>query len=123
MDEGQLHKKNDDGSTKIAGKTYFVYLNKDQLEAALGPEEQQTTSDAPVLGDQQYIPPYMGFMLQAVAALDLSSEKRASLDDIMNWLNENWPEGLEGKSKNLVKYMATLIRRPQDKKGGNTPWK
>lgn len=38
----------------------------------------------------------------------------------MTWLKKNWPADLEGKSDRMIKSMATLLRRPQDKKGGNT---
>lgn len=70
----------------------------------------------------EYTPPYLAFMLQAVKALNLCPEKRARIDDITEWLNENWPSHLEGKSDRIIKSMATLLRRPEDKKGGNTPW-
>lgn len=70
----------------------------------------------------QYIPSYLQLMLQAVQALNLSADKRANMDDIVKWLNQNWPPHLEGKSDRIIQSMATLLRRPQDKRGGNTRW-
>lgn len=70
-----------------------------------------------------YLPPYIKFMLEAVSALGLDSEKHVSLIIVKAWLNENWPDDLDGKSDRLIHSMATMIRRPQDKKGGNTSWK
>ncbi|WP_373086125.1 hypothetical protein [Sneathiella sp.] len=70
-----------------------------------------------------YIPPFMQFMLKAVVALKLSEEKRTDKSKIIHWLNENWPDNLGEKSDHLIGSMATILRRPQDKSGGSTPWK
>lgn len=94
----------------------------EKMEQRRAGQEQQSESRSQ-LSEIQYIPPYVVFMLEAVTALNLSSDSRSNLDEIINWLDDNWPSDLEGKSQNLVKYMATLLRRPEDKRGGNTPWK
>lgn len=70
-----------------------------------------------------YIPPYIEFMMEGIVALSVSPNDRANLKSIKRWLDKNWPSGMDGKSKQLIKYMATLMRRPEDKKGGNTPYK
>ena len=111
-------------------------IGKEQLEkvhtSAKGPltkkaEKLLTTKQGKVsnsgeIPNFEYTPPYLEFMLQAAKALNLCPEKRARIDDITAWLNENWPSHLEGKSDRIIKSMATLLRRPEDKKGGNTPW-
>ena len=71
----------------------------------------------------QYIPPYLDFMLEAVQKINLSEDERVQSEVIKKWLNDNWPDNLDGKSDRLISSMSTLLRRPKDKKGGNTPWK
>jgi hypothetical protein len=70
-----------------------------------------------------YTPAYLEFMLHAAKELNLSPDKRATMSHITKWLNDNWPPNLPGKSENLIGSMATLLRRPKDKLGGNTKWK
>jgi hypothetical protein len=74
------------------------------------------TSD---LSDLKYIPPYIEYMLKAVSALNIDGSKRVSTTDIKYWLEENWDKELGEISGNLLRQMATLIRRPGDRKGGN----
>ena len=62
-------------------------------------------------------------MLKAVSELNASPNERINKKEIKKWLSDNWPKNLDGKSDNLIDSMATLIRRPEDKKGGNTQWK
>jgi hypothetical protein len=65
----------------------------------------------------------MEFMLKAVTALGLSQEQRTGKSVIVDWLKENWPKDLDGKSDRMVDTMATMLRSPEHKKGGNTSWK
>lgn len=69
-----------------------------------------------------YIPPYVEFLLEATKSLKLSPDKKLNKSQITNWLDSNWPSNLDGKSVSLIQTMATILRRPEDKKGGNTPW-
>ncbi len=107
------------------GDGEYIFVNKDQFENFLADEplaedhEPDEAAEAPI----SYTPAYVKLMLKAVKALNLSPDKRANMDEITDWLDKNWPSDLEGKSQNLIKYMATLLRRPEDKRGGNTAWK
>lgn len=112
----------------------YVYLDKIQFMDVLQKEITEYPKDKINLSPEKivctdqiiedfYIPEYLKLMLAGVQALGLSQDKRADIDTIKDWLNENWPNNLEGKSDRLIKYMATLMRRPEDKKGGNQPWK
>lgn len=100
----------------------FIFVNKDHFEKYLNDEP---IIQLPVKSSDQsnYIPAYMGLMLKGVGELSLSPDKRADMDSIIEWLNNNWPSDMDGKSARLIKYMATLMRRPEDKKGGNTAYK
>ena len=64
----------------------------------------------------------MQFMQKAVKELDLSADKRMNKSEIIHWLESNWPSDLGGRSKSLIEYMATILRQPEHKKGGNTAW-
>ena len=104
---------------------YFFFVDREQFENFLAdrpivdPLEIQQSGDIP----PSYIPPYMEFMLKAVTALGLSQEQRTGKSVIVDWLKENWPKDLDGKSDRMVDTMATMLRSPEHKKGGNTSWK
>lgn len=104
---------------------YFFFVDREQFENFLAgnpivdPPEIQLSDDKP----SSYIPPYMQFMLEAVTALGLSQKQRTGKSVIVDWLKQNWPNDLDGKSDRIVDSMATLLRSPEHKKGGNTSWK
>ncbi len=102
----------------------YFFVNKSQFEDFLADRPIVDTPEIQELDDilPSYIPPYMQFMLEASAVLELSSEKRTDKKVIVNWLEQNWPDGLGEKSGRMIDLMATFLRRPEDKKGGNTPW-
>lgn len=113
-------------------KLYVELLDKYDSNLNLITKQQNIIEETP--GDLQnklsgatsgdgYIPPYIKFLLGAASALNLSANNRVNKEEIVHWLDENWPVELEGKSDRLINSMATILRRPQDKKGGNTSWK
>jgi hypothetical protein len=71
------------------------------------------------ISDLAYIPPFLNFMLKTVSALHIDGSERIPLDDIKHWIEENWNDELGKPSGNIISQMATLIRRPEDRKGGN----
>jgi hypothetical protein len=103
----------------------FYFLNRTQFENFLAdrPIVDPSAIAQPANATPSYIPPYMQFMLKAVTALELSSDKRTDKKVIMNWLKQNWPADLDGKSDRMIDSMATMLRSPEHKKGGNTSWK
>lgn len=68
-----------------------------------------------------YTPPYIAFMLEAAQALELSPDNKIVKKQIEHWLRQNWPSELGRPTDNLISYMATLMRTPEEQKGGNTP--
>lgn len=91
-----------------------------ELSACLEAEqEKETEHKSTELSG--YIPPYIDFMLKAAKALGLSSDKTIVKKQVEHWLRENWPKELGTPTDNIIKYMATLIRRPDEQKGGNPP--
>jgi hypothetical protein len=107
---------------------YFIFVDREQFVNYLDDKpivepprnEQAANADPPYVSS--YIPPYIQFMLTAVSELNLSAEKRINKSEIIYWLESNWPSDLDGKSKSLIEYMATILRKPEQKKGGNTSW-
>ncbi|MCF8467805.1 MAG: hypothetical protein K9G33_10425 [Sneathiella sp.] len=108
---------------RTAAAYYFV--NKSQFEDFLAGRPIVDPSEIRQSGDMRpsYIPPYMQFMLDAVRSLNLSQEKRTGKSVIVEWLKDNWPNDLDGKSDRMIQSMATMLRSPEHKKGGNTSWK
>lgn len=105
----------------------YIFVNKEQFDKVLAGESLSDESNEIVsheLPEQVgYTPAYIEFMLKAAKALELSASKRVNASQVETWLDENWPKDLEGKSDRIIKSMVTLLRRPEDKKGGNTSWK
>lgn len=102
----------------------YLYVDRNQFNDFLEgkPVEEEPSTKVEQRVNTQYFPPYIQFMIQAVNALELTPEKRTSKSVIIDWLRQNWPADLEGKSDRMIESMATMLRRPEDKKGGNTPW-
>jgi hypothetical protein len=109
------YSKDDDGD--------YIFIDKQQFEDYMADLPITPYQETPQIIEDFYIPEYLKLMLTGVQALGLSQDKRADIDIIKDWLDKNWPDGLEGKSDRLIQYMTTLMRRPEDKKGGNRPWK
>lgn len=96
----------------------WIFVNRTHFENLLA---GKPIIPEPILSDKmpEYIPPYLKFMLQAVNNLNLSPDNRIMKEDVTEWLDKNWPKDLDGKSPKMIENMATLLRRPEDKKGGN----
>lgn len=62
--------------------------------------------------------PYLSLMLEAAKSELFELEGRVGTKKIEGWLSDNWPQRLGGKSTTKLKNMATLLRRPEDEKGG-----
>jgi hypothetical protein len=67
--------------------------------------------------------PFIAFMLEATAALNLVKGRfpngsRIQPDKIRDWLKANWRAELGTPSHSKIEAMATLIRHPDDGKGG-----
>ena len=103
----------------------YIFVNEEQFENYLAdkPIHAVISNETDLSSRNSYVPAYLEFMLLAAKALHLSPDSRTNKKAISDWLTKNWPSDLEGKSDRLIEYMATLLRRPEDKKGGNTSWK
>lgn len=63
--------------------------------------------------------PYLAFMLSAAKNGPFSTGRRVPKKVIEDWLRKNWPRPLGEPTPNKTTNMATLLRRPEDEKGGN----
>lgn len=102
----------------------FIFINRTHFQNFIigNPILENTVPNQAKPLSISYIPPYIEFMLRAVAELKLTANQRVNKDLIKEWVDKNWPAELDGKSDRLMESMVTLLRRPEDKKGGNTSW-
>ena len=102
-----------------------VVIKRSDLEAELGVSSAQrglSTGDSPISDLDQF--PYLQFMLEVASLIESGEVRTHPKSKLVGWLETHWPEeSLGGKSANKIRLMATLLRRPDDAKGGNTKWK
>ncbi|WP_145980752.1 hypothetical protein [Magnetospirillum sp. ME-1] len=112
------------GSVQVGLAPHFseikgrILIRADELEAVIAGKPATHPAPQPS-GDAVYVPPYLGFMLQAVSALGLSDAVRMPKKQVEDWLEKNWPTGLGPISSEKKRYMATFLRHPDDEKGGH----
>ena len=97
-----------------------ILLNREEV-LATWPLEETKFEKAPDAGEdvsQEYIPPYVAFMLRAVREMGLQPGTRIQKETIEGWLRENWPDELGDLTKRKVESMATFLRHPKDERGG-----
>jgi hypothetical protein len=71
-----------------------------------------------------FIPAFIAYMLRGVRELGISEGSRRPKDQIEHWLRQNWPEEEWGPpSQKIIETMATLMRPPEDRRGGIIPSK
>lgn len=61
---------------------------------------------------------YLEFIQQATSELGMSPDKVMPKKNITDWLKNNWPPELGECSERIVETMATIMREPEDRKGG-----
>ena len=66
-----------------------------------------------------YSSSYVNFMKKASQDLSLDANTKIPKKELVNWLRDNWHEGLGEFSARKIDQMATLIREPEDQKGGH----
>src|SRR4051812_45843667 len=89
-----------------------------ELRAALAPGATREALAPPAADPPTYVPPYLAFMLSAVAALGLTRENRIPKSEVEQRLRENWAADLRAPSNAKVQAMATFLREPEDEAGG-----
>jgi hypothetical protein len=62
--------------------------------------------------------PYLAFMVEAARKGPFSTVGKTTKKVIEAWLEDNWPEELGESTPTKIGYMATLLRRPSDERGG-----
>jgi len=100
------------GSRIVTGR---VLLALEPLDSAFPTTNGEYSADPESL---PYLSPFMLYMMRASRELGLSAEKRLPKKEIVFWLRSNWPPELGNCSRYLIEAMATLLRRPEDMRGG-----
>jgi hypothetical protein len=101
------------GSRIVTGR---VLLEIEGLDGAF-----PTANNDPIASPESlpYLSAFILYMIRASRDLGLSDDKRVLKKEVVLWLRNNWHPELGECSDYLVESMATLLRRPEDKKGGN----
>jgi hypothetical protein len=99
----------------------LIVVPKDFLRKVEAEREVQEPKPAnqPALQLDRY--PYLEFMLQAVTSGVVPTTQRVPKKTIEDWLRRNWPPKLGRPTDTKITNIATLLRRPEDEKGGNLP--
>lgn len=106
--------------TQVELKVFSKWAEHPNRSWTLPKEFPRAVSPASVSSLPSYIPRYIEFMLEAVNGLGLTPDDRVPAKTVRDWLEKNWPHDL-GTSGRKIAQMVTLLRRPQDAKGGNLP--
>jgi len=72
----------------------------------------------PLTSERRYEPPYLSFLWQAAAELNLTPDERRPKEEIETWLRSNWPDHLPSASRQKIASMATILRHPTHERGG-----
>ena len=74
-----------------------------------------------------FLSPYIHFMIRASRELEIHPDNMPIKDNVKEWLIANWPSEFGALDPNRrndeIEKMATFLRRPEDKKGGNKKMK
>ena len=118
------------GATKVARVgmmdvyTYEgrVVLRQDAVErlilAKLNSDRVGAVETEPAVDPIRF--PYLAFMIRAAREGPFAPSGRTPKKVIEGWLRDNWPRQLGELKEYKLKTMATLLRRPDDEKGGIT---
>ena len=108
------------GQVKMNGRDSHVLVSQMDLEKVVNGEAEDVAvvADDDTTDSNVYTPPFLDFMIRATQELGLDAKTKVSKELIEEWLRNNWPANLGKKSTRKVETMATLLRQPEDQKGG-----
>lgn len=106
------------------GQYNSVFLSRIDFEKTFNqkiiyPGEKDPCGDTTYEG--AYVPPYIGLMLNAIEHFNISETNQPLLETLIHWFQEQTIEG-QKISENEAKKLASFVRLPSSKKGGNRPW-
>jgi len=75
-----------------------------------------------VPAEPDYSTPYIDLMWQAIDHFKISSENQPIKDNLVEWFRTHEIEG-QKVSRATAEYLASFVRLPASRLGGNRPWK
>lgn len=70
---------------------------------------------------RNYVPPYMLVMFNAIEHFKITNENQPLVETLIEWFRAQKIDG-QKISENEAKKLASFVRLPASKKGGNKPW-
>jgi len=117
-------------NAKIDGKEYTdimlvledcVAELRDDLLAHDG-ESRADTQDGATEAERNYSTPYVDLMWQAIEHFKITEENQPIKEILVEWFLSQEIEG-QKVSKSNAEYLASFVRLPASRLGGNRPWK
>jgi len=85
--------------------------------------QRDTTADNEAVSQQtDYSTPYIDLMWQAIDHFKISSENQPIKDTLVEWFRSQEIGG-QKVSRATAEYLASFVRLPESRLGGNRPWK
>jgi hypothetical protein len=90
----------------------------DDLAAHQDAAETYTESES----TSNYSTPYIDLMWQAIDHFEISRENQPIKENLVEWLLTQKIAG-QNISRSTAEYLASFVRLPESRAGGNRPWK
>ena len=107
--------------TLAEGQFIDIRLPRFMLDAIWSGTSRYTEADGP-LAEERYTTPYLDLLRRAIPAHRITADRQPKKEVLVEWFREQVVEG-EAISANLASAMATLVRLPSSRKGGNRKWR
>jgi hypothetical protein len=90
-------------------------------EVAAHNDDVEATNESDAI-EPDYSTPYIDLMLQAIDHFKISSENQPIKDNLVEWFRSQEIAG-QKVSRATAEYLASFVRLPASRLGGNRPWK
>lgn len=88
---------------------------RDEILAARGEDNQEAT-------ESSYTTPYIELMHEAIHQFEIDPDNQPIKETLVEWFLERQIAG-QKVSRATAEYLASFVRLPESRTGGNRPWK
>jgi hypothetical protein len=92
-----------------------------ELQEDLRAHDGESTADAQNGAESNYSTPYIDLMWQAIDHFKITDENQPIKETLVEWFLSQEIEG-QKVSKTTAEYLASFVRLPASRLGGNRPW-
>jgi hypothetical protein len=93
-----------------------------ELQEDLLAHDGESTADAQNGAESNYSTPYIDLMWQAIDHFKITDENQPIKEGLVEWFLSQEIEG-QKVSRTTAEYLASFVRLPASRLGGNRPWK